>query len=204
LNCAALQQLYLKPHFLTGVARTPRSSGDGALLPNNVRALVATKQKPTRALERWCDNLAFGTGRGLAMDSTAQFVSDLNVARFVEKLRLERDPAMRASLQRLLLKELEKLGFNFERLGNVQCQIAEGRRRIEIQQAVVERLTANGQDVELAKNTLSNLVEIQRIFEQYRQTILDATDRNRAIVRHSWRSLSHKCHNRVAGRGGRQ
>ena len=81
---------------------------------------------------------------------------------------------MRTSAQRLLLKELENFGFNCEQLGNVQRQIAEGRRRIEIQQAVVERLTANGQDVELAENTLSNLVEIQRIFEQYRQAILDS------------------------------
>jgi hypothetical protein len=134
------------------------------------------------------------------MDNTTQFVSDLNVARFVEKLRLEHDPTMRASLRRLLLKELENLGFNCEQLGNVQRQIAEGRRRIGIQQAVVERLTANGQDVELAENTLSNLIEIQRIFEQHRQAILDATDRNRAIGRHSPRSPSHKCRNDVADR----
>jgi hypothetical protein len=132
------------------------------------------------------------------MDNTAQFVSDLNVARFVEKLRVERDPAIRASLQRLLLKELESLGFNCEQLGNVQRQIAEGRRRIEIQQAVAESLTANGQDVERAENTLSNLVEIQRIFEQYRQAILDATDRNRTMVRHSPRPLSQKCQGHVA------
>ena len=92
------------------------------------------------------------------MDSTAQFVSELNVARFVEKLHIEDDPAKRASLQRLLLKELENLGFDCKQLGRVQRQIAEGRRRIEKQQAVVEKLRANGQDVELAENTLSNLV----------------------------------------------
>jgi hypothetical protein len=68
------------------------------------------------------------------MDSTAQFVSDVNVARFVEKLQIEDDPAKRASLQRLLLKELENLGFDCKQLGNVQRQIAEGRHRIEIQQ----------------------------------------------------------------------
>ena len=135
------------------------------------------------------------------MDSTAQFVSNLNVARFVEKLRLEHDPVMRASLQRLLLKELENLGFDCKQVGNVQRQIAEGRRRIEKQQAAVEKLRANGQDVELAENALSNLVEIQRIFEQHRQAILDATDRNRAIGRRSPRFPSHKCRNDVADRG---
>ena len=116
------------------------------------------------------------------MHNTARFVSDHNVARFVEKLRLEHDPVMRASLQRLLLKELENFGFNCEQLGNVQRQIAEGRRRIEIQQAVVERLTTNVQDVELAENTLNNLVEIQRVFEQYRQLIVDAMERNQRVA----------------------
>ena len=88
---------------------------------------------------------------------------------------------MRTSLQKLLLIELENLGFNCEQLGNVQRQITEGKRRIEIQKAVIENLTANGQDVRFAENGLRNLVEIQRIFEQYRQAILDATDRNRAF-----------------------
>jgi hypothetical protein len=96
---------------------------------------------------------------------------------------------------------LENLGFNCEQLVNVQRQIAECRRRIEIQQAVVERLTANGQDVALAENTFSNLIEIQRIFEQYRQAILDATERNGAIGRRSPPSLSHKCLIDVADRG---
>jgi hypothetical protein len=109
------------------------------------------------------------------MNNTAQFVSDLNVARFVDRLRLENDPVMRASLQRLLLTELENLGFNCEQLGNVQCQMTEGRRRIEIQKAIIERLKANGQDIRLAENGLRNLVEIQRIFKQHRQAILDAT-----------------------------
>jgi hypothetical protein len=107
------------------------------------------------------------------MNNTARFVTDLNVARFVDRLRLEDDPVMRALLQRLLLKELENLGFDCEQLGNVQRQMTEGRRRIEIQTAVIESLTANGEDVRFAKNGLRNLVEIQRIFEQYRQAILE-------------------------------
>jgi hypothetical protein len=54
------------------------------------------------------------------MDNTAQFVSNLNVARFEDRLRFEHDPAIRASLQRLLLEEEDKLGCRVERLGNVQ------------------------------------------------------------------------------------
>jgi hypothetical protein len=112
-------------------------------------------------------------GRGFAIDETAQFVSDLNVARFVDRLRLEHDPTMRASLQGLLFKEMKNLGRDRKQLGNVQRQIAEGRRGIEIQKGVIESLAISGQDVGPAENTLRNLVEIQRIFEQCRHAILD-------------------------------
>jgi len=110
------------------------------------------------------------------MDSTARIVSDLNVARFVDRLQLELDPAKRASLQRLLLEEEDKFGRRAERLSDVQRHLAEGSRRIALQKALIETLKANGQEVRLAERTLSNLVEIQRIFEQYRHVILDAID----------------------------
>ena len=117
------------------------------------------------------------------MSNMAQFVSDLNVARFLDKLRVERNPALRASLRRLLLEEEDKLGSK-ERLGRVQHHIAEGRRRITRQKALIERLEAKGHDVKVAEGTLHNLIEIQEIFEQYRRTILDAVDRNRAMDLH--------------------
>jgi hypothetical protein len=60
------------------------------------------------------------------MDNTAQFVSNLNVPRFEDRLRFEHGPAIRASLQRLLLEEEDKLGCRVERLGNVQRHTSEG------------------------------------------------------------------------------
>jgi len=120
--------------------------------------------------------LSSGTAKGIVMDSTARIVSDLNVARFVDRLQLELDPAKRASLQRLLLEEEDKFGRRAERLSDVQRHLAEGSRRIALQKALIETLKANGQEVRLAERTLSNLVEIQRIFEQYRHVILDAID----------------------------
>lgn len=44
------------------------------------------------------------------MEDTAQFVCDLNVARFVEKLWSERDPDTRVSLKKLLVEEEDKFG----------------------------------------------------------------------------------------------
>jgi hypothetical protein len=67
------------------------------------------------------------------MNDTAQFVSNLNMARFVDRLRVEHDPAARASLHTLLLDELNNLGLNLKQLGSVQRQVIEGRARIAIQ-----------------------------------------------------------------------
>jgi hypothetical protein len=83
------------------------------------------------------------------MNDTAQFVSNLNVARFVDRLRVENDAATRASLHTLLLKELNNLSFNLKQLGCVQRQVIEGKARIAIQIAVVETLTADGPKLSL-------------------------------------------------------
>jgi hypothetical protein len=100
------------------------------------------------------------------------------VARFADRLRFERDPAIRASLQRLLLEEEDRLGHGVERLCKVQHHISEGSRRIAMQNALIAKLTTDRKDVKLAESMLNNLVEIQRIFKQYRQVVLDAVDRN--------------------------
>ena len=106
------------------------------------------------------------------MDSTARIVSDLNVARFVDRLQLEPDSATRASLKSRLVEEEDKLGRSAERLSKLQRYIDEGNRRIALQKVLIENLIAKGHDLRLAKRTLNNLVEIQRIFEQYREGIV--------------------------------
>src|SRR5215472_5381079 len=94
------------------------------------------------------------------MHDAAQFAPDLNAARF------EHDPATRALLHRLLLEEWNTSGFNLKQLGKLRRQMIASSARIAIQKALVGTLAANGQDVKLAEGVLSNLVEIQRIFEQ--------------------------------------
>jgi hypothetical protein len=103
------------------------------------------------------------------MSDMAQFVSNLNAARFVDRLRVERDPATRASLHTLLLGELNNLGFNVKQQGGVRRQVIEGRARIAIQIAVVETLIADRQDVRSTKRELAKLIELQSLVEQYRQ-----------------------------------
>ena len=113
------------------------------------------------------------------MDNTAQFISDLNVARFVDKLRLQRDPAIQTVLKRLLFEEERKLGFSLEQLGKIDRHLAESRVRISAQKNLIERLRTNGRDTEPAEFLLSNLVGIQEIFERHRQIIVDSLNRNR-------------------------
>ena len=112
------------------------------------------------------------------MNDTAQFVSNLNVATFLDRLRVEPDAATRASLHKLLLEELNNLGFNLKQLGSVQRQVIEGKARIAMQIAVVETLSANGQHVRLAESELGRLVEIQSMVEQYREVLVDALYRD--------------------------
>jgi len=74
---------------------------------------------------------------------------------------------MRMSLKKLFVEEENKFGRNTERVGNIELHIAEGSRRIALQKSLIERLKANGRDIRLAGITLSNLVDIQRLFQQY-------------------------------------
>jgi hypothetical protein len=114
------------------------------------------------------------------MDDTPQFVN-LNVARLVGKLRVEHDAATRRLLNWLMVEEWNSLGFNLGKLGDIQREVIEGRARVAIQIALVETLTANGQDVRLAESMLSSLIEIQNTIEQYHQVIVDAMERNRRV-----------------------
>jgi hypothetical protein len=72
------------------------------------------------------------------MSDMAQFVSSLNVSRFVARLRVERHPTTRSSLHRLFLEEANNLAFNLGQLGSLRREVIEGRARIAIQTAVVE------------------------------------------------------------------
>ena len=130
------------------------------------------------------------------MSDMAQFVSSLNLSRFVARLRVERDPTTRSSLHRLLLEEANNLAFNLGQLGSLQREVIEGRARIAIQIAFVETLTANGQDASWAESVLSNLIEVQNTIEQYRQVIVDATDRNHDA--HNAASMNHASEMAVA------
>jgi hypothetical protein len=76
-------------------------------------------------------------------DNTAQFVCDLNVKKFAEKLRSERDPDMRTSLKKLLVEEENKFAHSVEWLNRILRYIDEGNDRIASQKSLIERLRTN-------------------------------------------------------------
>jgi len=151
--------------------RSPELAGRGGPAP------IATDVPVAPRLVTWQTNPE-GTGRVFTMSDVAHFVGRLNLSRFAARLRVERDPTTRSSLHRLLLEEANNLAFNLGQLGSLQREVIEGRARIAIQIALVETLASNGQDARLAESVLCNLIEVQKTIEQYRQVIVDATNRN--------------------------
>jgi hypothetical protein len=119
------------------------------------------------------------------MSDMAQFVSSLNLSRFV----VERDPTTRSLLHGLLIEEASNLAFNLGQLGSLQHEVIAGRARIAIQIAVVETLAANGQDTRLAESMFCDLIEVQKTIERYRRVVVEAMDRNHDT--HNAASMNH-------------
>jgi hypothetical protein len=105
---------------------------------------------------------------------SSRFVSDLNIAQFTDRLRDERDPAKRKQLRWLLLEEENRFGRRRERLDQADRCIADGRKRIAKQRAVLEGLRNKGADADSAEARLNDLLEIQRLLETYRRFIIGA------------------------------
>ncbi len=102
-----------------------------------------------------------------------RFLHFQNLARFVEALEHETDPAKRDVLQQLLLEEENRFGDSRERLEQTDTLIARGRERIRQQRALVASLGCDGKGIETAKIGLLNLMRTQSIFEGFRQVLVD-------------------------------
>jgi hypothetical protein len=108
-----------------------------------------------------------------------RFVARENIKHFRERLCAETDPRLRTRLQKLLVAEEDKLGADLELLRDIERDISDGKRRIERQGAIVanmERDEHNG--LAEARYLLESFVEIQSLYETYRQQILIAIEKN--------------------------
>ena len=110
------------------------------------------------------------------MDETDRFISDENIAHFVERLGRERDSVRRGTLQRLLIEEENRFGMTVERLRMVERHLAVGVELIARQVETIARLDGDGHDTTEARLTLQNFEMIHALFVECRARIYEKID----------------------------
>ena len=111
--------------------------------------------------------------------SMHKFVAEQNISRFVDQFQIAHGPHTRQTLQKLLLEEENRFGFNSEQLDKIQQWIKECRGRIGQHERLVNKARINGHDVAASERVLNNLVELQEIFWSYHQVVLEAVNRSK-------------------------
>jgi len=108
-----------------------------------------------------------------------KFVGEQNIFRFVDQFQIAHDPDFRKKLQTLLLEELNRFGFNSEQPERIQRWIKECKTRIGEHERLIEKGRANGHNTATAERVLNNLIELQEVFWNYHQVVLDALNRSK-------------------------
>jgi hypothetical protein len=99
------------------------------------------------------------------------FIARKNVQHFRDRLRSEADPATRATLQKLLVQEEDKLTADLALVDDLEREISRCDAIIERQEALVVRLNSNGSDEATARTLLGALAETKTIHQQYRERV---------------------------------
>jgi hypothetical protein len=107
------------------------------------------------------------------------YVSKQNIFRFRELLKLESGPARLRDWQKLLIDEKIDSGSGYERLEDINREIAKAEQRIELQRMLVANMRREGRDATVGQALLERLISIQAMYRQYRQVIQASIDRNR-------------------------
>ncbi len=110
------------------------------------------------------------------------FASEQSIAGYATRFCDEPDAAEQNRMRVRLLGEERRLGFGLEQLDCADRQIGHVRELVARQRALVSRLEARGNDTRLDIATLASLLEMQDLFERYRNLILDELDRNRLSI----------------------
>lgn len=105
------------------------------------------------------------------MDELQQFVSEQNVARFVDQLRRESNAVRQDTLKRLLVEEENRFAAAAERLQMVDRNILDGAARIANQTRLVSELKSKGHDAREAERILRTFEMIQGLFMSFRASI---------------------------------
>ena len=79
-------------------------------------------------------------------------------------------------MQKLLIAEEDKLGSRYERLEDIDQEIAKADQRIELQRRLVASLEREGGDGIKARALLERLIQLQATYKQYRDTVQAAIE----------------------------
>ena len=105
------------------------------------------------------------------------FVARENIKCFSTRLKSELHPRVRSYMQRLLVREEDKLGADLEFLAEVDQTIIGFDALIETQSRLVATLEHNGGEAERERATLNGLRDAHVLCQMYRQKILVASEK---------------------------
>ncbi len=100
-----------------------------------------------------------------------RFVARENIRHFRDRLETEIDPATRSRLHTLLVQEEDKLGFNYEALGEIDNHIALAKEHVKRQQQLVASFERDGSDTNGALVLLNAYSQTLLAFENQRRKI---------------------------------
>jgi|SRR5215471_16097072 len=120
------------------------------------------------------------------------FVKSKNILDFADQLVTEVNPSRRATLMRLMVHEEDRFGRGTYQLDLVARRLLTGHMLIEEQKARIARLALDGEDIRRGNLLLTQLLEVQALFEAYRLRIVDELNK-----RSSSNLVKAKRHNRT-------
>jgi hypothetical protein len=111
------------------------------------------------------------------MHDLMDYVHAANVRRFLHALTTDIDPVQRATMQQLLVEEVNKLGKTIEQLDNASRWIEEGKKRIEIIERTASRFDGNSEHRRRAEQLLSTMQHTQALLEQFHDRLTSELNR---------------------------
>jgi hypothetical protein len=108
-----------------------------------------------------------------------KFVARENIKHFRDRLRYEPDQATRATLQKLLVQEEDKLVADMALLQDLEREIAKCDGLIERQQALVVTIEGNGGDGGTARALLDGMIHTKFLHYKYRESVVGRMQRSR-------------------------
>jgi hypothetical protein len=109
----------------------------------------------------------------MAQDS----IISANLTLFAGQFVGEADIARRNQLKTLLIEEEDKIGRRTEKLEQVLHRMGECSARIANLETLLDRSRSNGYEVGPTEQVLRNMRELHRVYDDYRQSIVDGLNR---------------------------